>query len=161
MLTFLLQSLSTLYDGTFYIFTALFILIFIQWVVRVILSRRYKTFDEPYETTTAVIIPVVDEPLDLFDSVLKRIKEQKPILITETGAEEQDDMSKAVWINSLYEMLQADPSMIGFIWFNEKKRANWRVDTSDSAVEAFHNGAVTYMQPKVPPTEAPRNETAE
>ena len=78
MLTFLLQSLSTLYDGTFYIFTALFILIFIQWVVRVILSRRYKTFDEPYETTSAVIIPVVDEPLDLFDSVLKRIKEQKP-----------------------------------------------------------------------------------
>ena len=78
MLTFLLQSLSTLYDGTFYIFGILFILIFILWVVRVLLSRRYKTYDAPYETSTAVIIPVVDEPLDLFDAVLKRIKAQKP-----------------------------------------------------------------------------------
>lgn len=95
---------------------------------------------------------------DTFGSTIAEIRTftQKPILITETGAEEQDDMSKAVWINSLYEMLQGDPSMIGFIWFNEKKRANWKVDTSDSAVEAFHNGAVTYMQPKVPPTEAPK-----
>ena len=89
---------------------------------------------------------------DTFGSTIAEIRgfTQKPLIITETGAEEQDDMSKAVWIDSLYQMLQGDPTMIGFVWFNEKKRANWRVDTSDSAVEAFHNGAITYMTPKVP-----------
>lgn len=94
---------------------------------------------------------------DTFGSTIEEIRTftQKPLIISETGAEEQDDMSKAVWINSLYSMLEENPSMIGFIWFNEKKRANWRIDTSDSAIEAFHNGAVTYMVPKQPVTESP------
>lgn len=78
MLTFLLQILSAVYDGALYLFTFLFLLVFILWVIRVLLSRRYHTWDTPYDTTTAVIIPVVDEPLDLFDAVLKRIKEQHP-----------------------------------------------------------------------------------
>ena len=73
-----MQSLSTLYDGTFYIFSALFLLVFILWVIRTLLSRRYTTWDTPFTTTTAVIIPVVDEPLELFDSVLNRIKRQHP-----------------------------------------------------------------------------------
>lgn len=94
---------------------------------------------------------------DTFGSTIDEIRTftQKNILISETGAEEQDDMSKAIWIDSLYSMLEQNPSMIGFIWFNEKKRANWRVDTSDSAIEAFHNGAVTYMVPKNPATPTP------
>lgn len=80
--------LSTMYDGVFYIFTALFLLVFILWIVRVVLSRRYTTWDTKYTTSTAVVIPVVDEPVDIFDAVLKRIKEQKPteIIVVINGA---------------------------------------------------------------------------
>ncbi|MEU2426314.1 glycosyltransferase family 2 protein [Streptomyces sp. NPDC007851] len=48
------------------------------WIIRILLARRYKPWKRPWQTTTSVIIPVVDEPEDLFRSVLQRISEQQP-----------------------------------------------------------------------------------
>ncbi|WP_293997643.1 glycosyltransferase family 2 protein [Streptomyces sp.] len=48
------------------------------WIIRILLARRYKPWKRPWQTTTSVIIPVVDEPEGLFRSVLQRITEQQP-----------------------------------------------------------------------------------
>jgi hyaluronan synthase len=64
--------------GSVYLYVILFSVIIGLWLLRVSLSRRYRTVDADYTTTTAVIVPVVDEPVDLFDAVLKRITAQAP-----------------------------------------------------------------------------------
>ncbi|MFF1741151.1 glycosyltransferase family 2 protein [Streptomyces mirabilis] len=53
-------------------------LVWSLWIIRILLARRYKPWTRPWQTTTSVIIPVVDEPEDLFRSVLQRITEQQP-----------------------------------------------------------------------------------
>ncbi len=62
----------------FYLFSAFVVLTWVIWGVKVILSRRYRPWTEPYDTTTTVVIPVVDEPLDLFRDVLTTILAQHP-----------------------------------------------------------------------------------
>ena len=61
-----------------YLFTVFVLLTWGVWLVKVVLSRRYRPWTEPHETTTTVVIPVVDEPLDLFREVLSRIVAQRP-----------------------------------------------------------------------------------
>ncbi|WP_330305273.1 MULTISPECIES: glycosyltransferase family 2 protein [unclassified Streptomyces] len=53
-------------------------LVWSLWIIRILLARRYKPWKRPWQTTTSVIIPVVDEPEDLFRSVLQRITDQQP-----------------------------------------------------------------------------------
>ncbi len=64
-----------------YLFTTFVLLTWLVWIAKVVLSRRYRPWTEPYATTTTVVIPVVDEPLDLFHEVLQRIIEQGPTQI--------------------------------------------------------------------------------
>jgi hyaluronan synthase len=61
-----------------YLFSVASALVWLSWVVKVVLSRRYKPWTEPVDLGTSVIIPVVDEPLDLFREVLSLIVEQEP-----------------------------------------------------------------------------------
>lgn len=61
-----------------YLFSVFVILTWAVWGLKVILSRRYKPWTEPHAATTTVVIPVVDEPLDLFREVLQRIVFQGP-----------------------------------------------------------------------------------
>jgi hyaluronan synthase len=61
-----------------YLFTVFVLITWVLWIVKVVLSRRYTPWTEPYETTTSVVIPVVDEPIDLFREVLGLIIEQGP-----------------------------------------------------------------------------------
>lgn len=63
----------------FYLFVVYVGLIWGLWVIKVALSSHYRPWTEPYDTTTSVVIPVVDEPLDLFRDVLHRITEQQPL----------------------------------------------------------------------------------
>ena len=53
-------------------------LVWVVWLRRVQLSRRYRPFEGDVSLTTSVIIPVVDEPEELFDEVLRRIVAQEP-----------------------------------------------------------------------------------
>jgi hyaluronan synthase len=79
VVTTILQLRHTLDDhGHLYLFTVFVVLIWFVWLVKVVLSRRYRPWTDPYHTTTTVVIPVVDEPLDLFREVLQRITEQTP-----------------------------------------------------------------------------------
>jgi hyaluronan synthase len=68
-------------DARLYLFSVFVLLTWLVWIVKVVLSRQYKPWTEPYAITTSVVIPVVDEPLDLFREVLQRIVDQEPTQI--------------------------------------------------------------------------------
>lgn len=64
--------------GALILFPAYATLVWINWGVRAVVSRRYKPWTDGYEISSTVIVPVVDEPIDLFTDVLQRIVKQDP-----------------------------------------------------------------------------------
>ncbi|RDV45023.1 glycosyl transferase family 2 [Leifsonia sp. ku-ls] len=89
MFIFLLQ-LRHMLGGhpEFYLFAIYSALIWVIWIVKVLMSRRYRAYTGEFTGTTSVVVPVVDEPLDLFRDVLGRMVEQKPgeIIVVINGA---------------------------------------------------------------------------
>jgi hyaluronan synthase len=86
---FLLQLRHMLDDNAeYYLFAAFSALVWLLWAIKVVLSRRYRPVVEPHTTTTSVVVPVVDEPEDLFRDVLGRMVEQGPdeIIVVINGA---------------------------------------------------------------------------
>lgn len=79
MFIFLLQ-VRHIIDGyaEIYMFAVYSALIWALWVLKLVLSSRYRPFTGTFEGTTSVVVPVVDEPLDLFRDVLGRMVEQRP-----------------------------------------------------------------------------------
>jgi hyaluronan synthase len=75
---FLLQVRDTLEHHRLYLFTIFIVLVWLIWLRKVQLSRRYRPYVEPFTTSTTVVIPVVDEPEELFREVLRRIVDQRP-----------------------------------------------------------------------------------
>ncbi|WP_025158156.1 glycosyltransferase family 2 protein [Leifsonia aquatica] len=71
-----------------YLFAVYSALIWIIWIVKVLMSRRYRPYTDDFHGTTSVVVPVVDEPLDLFRDVLGRMVEQRPgeIIVVINGA---------------------------------------------------------------------------
>lgn len=65
-------------NGHLYLFSVFVLLTWMVWLLKVMWSRRYRPWRRPWQCTTSVVIPVVDEPLDLFRSVLRRIVAQTP-----------------------------------------------------------------------------------
>lgn len=61
-----------------YLFTVFVLLTWLVWLVKVVLSRHYRPWTGSHRTSTSVVIPVVDEPLELFREVLQRIVAQRP-----------------------------------------------------------------------------------
>jgi hyaluronan synthase len=79
LFTLLLQLRETLQHGhPLHLFTIFVGTVWILWPVKVLLSRRYRHRTAPYRPPASVVIPVVDEPLELFREVLRRIGEQAP-----------------------------------------------------------------------------------
>ncbi|MFJ5232949.1 glycosyltransferase family 2 protein [Kitasatospora sp. NPDC088391] len=78
MLAFLLQLRQWWTAGAIYPFAVFMSGVWVLWFVRLGLARRYRPWTRPYQVSTSVIIPVVDEPPDLFYSVLDRIIDQQP-----------------------------------------------------------------------------------
>ena len=64
--------------GPLHLFAAFSAVVWLLWLVKVLLSRRYRPWTEPYHTSTSVVVPVVDEPAELFRDVLGRIVAQRP-----------------------------------------------------------------------------------
>ncbi len=89
MFIFLLQLRHMLDDQReLYLFAVFSTLIWLLWLVKVLVSRRYRPVTTDYEVTTSVVIPVVDEPQELFRDVLRRIVEQRPgeVIVVINGA---------------------------------------------------------------------------
>ena len=86
-------------------------------------NEEYKSFDE-------LFAPSIDE--------VSRVT-HKPIVIAETGAVD-DAGRKAEWITELFESLPRHPEIIGVVWFEGVKQADWRVSVSAAATAAFAEG---------------------
>jgi hyaluronan synthase len=69
---------SVQHHAHLYLFTIFVLLTWVLWGTKAAISRRYRPWTEPFETTTTVVIPVVDEPIDLIRDVLDRIIDQGP-----------------------------------------------------------------------------------
>jgi hyaluronan synthase len=78
VLAYLLEMRNWWTQGDFYPFAAFMTLVWALWLVRLVLLRRYQPWRRRFEISTSVVIPVVDEPLDLFRDVLDRIVRQRP-----------------------------------------------------------------------------------
>src|SRR5688572_17463618 len=64
--------------GHVYLFAVFVLWIWALWLVRVVLAAYYRPWQTNFSTTTSVIIPVVDEPEELFAAVLDRVIAQRP-----------------------------------------------------------------------------------
>jgi hyaluronan synthase len=93
MFIFILQIRHMFDDhAELYLFTIFSGLVWALWLLKVGLSRRYRPWTAEHHETTSVIVPVVDEPLDLFRDVLTRVTEQRPdeVIVVINGARNPD-----------------------------------------------------------------------
>jgi hypothetical protein len=61
----------------------------------------------------------------------------KPIIIGEFATQEGTATQKAQWIADAYAKMLANPAVIGAVWFNANKEADWRIDSSAASLAAF------------------------
>lgn len=69
-------------------------------------------------------------------SELAAIAPTTRVLIAETASAEQGG-DKATWNQALIQYLSANPSIMGFAWFDLNKEVDWRIDSSSSSASAF------------------------
>jgi hypothetical protein len=79
----------------------------------------------------------------------------KPIIIGEFASQEGSAGQKAQWITDAYQRMRANPQVVGAVWFNANKEADWRVDSSPAALQAFQSamaqpGVQTAFAPVAP-----------
>jgi hyaluronan synthase len=161
MLAYLLELREWWSHGVVYPFALFMTLIWALWVIKIALARRYKPWKRRYDTTTSVIIPVVDEPEELFRDVLTRIIKQQPteILVVINGPEnpglEEICDSLGVWWcwteipgkrNALRVGLEASSGDIAVLVDSDTL---WTQDTLSELVKPFRDadvGGVTTRQ---------------
>jgi len=76
---------------------------------------------------------------------------RKPIVLTEVAATERDGR-KAAWIQDFFRALPRHRDIIGFVWYEVIKEADWRITSSEQARTAFAAGIAhpRYTQPFTP-----------
>ncbi|PPF60508.1 endoglucanase [Clavibacter michiganensis] len=78
-------------------------------------------------------------PADLFGpgiAQLRAVAPGKPLVIGEVASSETGG-SKAAWDRDLVAYLQAQPDVLGFVWFDFQKEADWRIDSSAASATAL------------------------
>ena len=63
----------------------------------------------------------------------------KPLLVAETASIE-DGGDKAAWIADMFAALARRPEITGFVWFNQVKETDWRIQSSAASRAAFARG---------------------
>lgn len=89
MFIFILQIRHMLEGhAEFYLFALYSAIIWALWILKTVLSSRYRPVTAPFAVSTSVVVPVVDEPLELFRDVIGRMVEQRPgeIIVVINGA---------------------------------------------------------------------------
>ncbi len=77
-----------------------------------------------------------------------------PVVITETAGTEASG-HKPEWERQFFAGLRAHPEVIGFVWFQVVKEADWRYTSSPGALAAFREGVAALPGPgAVTPTSA-------
>lgn len=74
------------------------------------------------------------------DYILRDMKARfpnKPIILGEIGAEEVAGHDKGAWVKDAYARMLADPQIVGAVWFNMNKEADWRVNSSPAALAGY------------------------
>jgi beta-mannanase len=65
-------------------------------------------------------------------------QQNKPIMVGEFGVQERNPGDKAGWITAAREAIKSDfPLLRAIVYFDANKDYDWRLTTSDSALEAF------------------------
>ena len=70
---------------------------------------------------------------------LQAINPEKPIIIGEFSSTEEGG-DKAAWITDTFQKIRTDyPQIRAIIWFHISKETDWRINSSDAALEAYRN----------------------
>lgn len=82
---------------------------------------------------------------------LQAINPEKPIIIGEFSSTEEGG-DKAAWITDTFQKIRSDyPQIRAIIWFHISKETDWRINSSDAALEAYRNAvADDYWLPEWP-----------
>jgi beta-mannanase len=70
----------------------------------------------------------------------------KPVALSEIASTERGG-DKAQWIREMFAEIRRRPYVRALVWFNLRKEADWRIDSSDAAREAFARGIATVRRP--------------
>lgn len=78
---------------------------------------------------------------DVFGAGVSEMKAltSKPLVLGEVGCAEAGG-DKAAWIADMFEVLDANPSVRGFTWFNCAKETDWRVESTQASLDSFQAG---------------------
>lgn len=79
MVVFVAEMWDWVTRGHGHFFVLPFALGALVWLLATTVSRQYHPFTDTFHGTATVVIPVVAEPPDLFDEVLKRVLSQQPL----------------------------------------------------------------------------------
>ncbi|HEV7897607.1 MAG TPA: glycosyl hydrolase [Planosporangium sp.] len=77
-------------------------------------------------------------PDSIFDATLADLHtfSKRPIVITETAATDTAGL-KAQWVRDFFQYLPKHADIIGFIWYEAVREADWRIASSQAASKAF------------------------
>lgn len=93
MYSFFLMVKDFLLRANFHWYIIFYLIILLRWVVIFFHAKRYRHFkyDGKIDFFSTVIIPVVDEPIDVFSKVLTKIMDQTPneIIVVINGPKNQ------------------------------------------------------------------------
>ncbi|GEM_PF-1416030 len=82
----------------------------------------------------------------IYDQTLGELRAltSKPILLAEVGAGTDVDADRITWLSTLFAGLDANPDIIGFVYFNDiKSGGDWRIQFSQTVVDTFADGVAS------------------
>ncbi len=76
---------------------------------------------------------------------IHRLAPDKPVALTEVASAEQGG-DKAAWIGGMFAEIRRRPYIRSLVWFNLRKEADWRIESSPAAQAAFAEGAASLRE---------------
>jgi endoglucanase len=69
----------------------------------------------------------------------------KPVIIGEFATDEGSGDAKARWIRAAFQHMRSHPAVVGAVWFHMDKEADWRVNSSAAALQAYRDALADPM----------------